>query len=465
MPRISVESSSKTATASVSECNHQLIFPAMNLYDWINKLHDWQVESVKNLFDGLREIIASGFSKVSEAKGIEDVMTPILALILFGDTTTGNVDENYDVFHKYISKMRDVPETVVLRLLEEIGAPVSSLISKYMSIGPLGSFEWETDSLMFDSNSTKEGCSHMYAPVGADVNFDLFVYDIPSFHDTIPGVEMWHPIVDKNQGVSIAGMLVNTIVKNLFKNASGSMYLVVCNALAGGRLGAIEPNSTNYSPVLNKRLSQIQDELEKDERDCIRSKVSECLSEVCYYLIDRAHQLLKENGKRPSKQREGQSVIDLLMDAMKELDKIKPYSGYPYRFIQQCLDCCNVMFPNTSFGVPYQEVFTVNRQGEAVEDLMPYKIFPSFTEEELSNENRNLVYARDYIEILYGKPIKEVISDILKEEYGIEPPYDLFNFVGVVTLKILWQPRFEMKQGITIKEELDLTIKIKHIDA
>lgn len=392
-------------------------------------------------------------------------MTPILALILFGDTTTGNVDKNYGVFHKYISKMRDVPEKVVLRLLEEIGAPVSSLISKYMSIGPLESFEWEADSLMCDSSSTKEGCSHMYAHVGADVNFDLFVYDIPSFHDTIPGVEMWHPIVDKNQGVSIAGMLVNTIVKNLFKNASGSMYLGVCNALTGGRLGAIEPNSTNYSPVLNKRLSQIQDELEKDERNCIRSKVSECLSEVCYYLIDRAHQLLKENRKRPPKQREGQSVIDLLMDAMKELDKIKPDSGYPYRFIQQCLDCCNIMFPNTSLGIPYQEVFTVNRQGEANEDLMPYKIFPSFTEGELSNENRNLVYARDYIEILYGKPIKEVISDILKEEYGIEPPYDLFNFVGVVTLKILWQPRFEMKQGITIKEELDLTIKIKHIDA
>ena len=153
------------------------------------------------------------------------------------------------------------------------------------------------------------------------------------------------------------------------------------------------------------------------------------------------------------------------MDAMKELDKIKPDSGYPYRFIQQCLDCRNVMFPNTSFVIPYKEVFTVNRQGEANEGLMPYKISTNFTEEELSNENRNLVYARDYIEILYGKPIKEVISDIIKEEYGIEPPYDLFNFVGMVTLKIWWQPRFEMKRGITIREELDLTIKIKHIDA
>ena len=85
MPRISVESSIKTATSSVSECSHQLIFPAMNLYEWVNKLHDWQVESVKNLFDGLREIIASGFSKVPEAKGIEDVMTPILALMIFGE--------------------------------------------------------------------------------------------------------------------------------------------------------------------------------------------------------------------------------------------------------------------------------------------------------------------------------------------------------------------------------------------
>jgi hypothetical protein len=167
MPRISVESSSKTATASVSECNHQLIFPAMNLYDWINKLHDWQVESVKNLFDGLREIIASGFSKVSEAKGIEDVMTPILAIVIFGETKRGNVDEKYGVFHKYISKMRGVPEKVVLRLLKEIDAPASSLISKYMSIGPLESFEWKTDSLMCDSNSSQEGYSHMYAPVGA----------------------------------------------------------------------------------------------------------------------------------------------------------------------------------------------------------------------------------------------------------------------------------------------------------
>ena len=130
--------------------------------------------------------------------------------------------------------MRGVPEKVVLRLLKEIDAPVSSLISKYMSIGPLESLEWKMDSLMCDSNSSQEGHSHMYAPVGADVNWDLFVYNIPSSHDTIPGVEMWYPIVDKNQDVRIAGMLVNSIIKNLFKNASGSMYLGVCNALAGG---------------------------------------------------------------------------------------------------------------------------------------------------------------------------------------------------------------------------------------